>query len=360
MLLNTTALDCHAAVGATALPAGRDRVCDGILDAVGSTPLVRLSRFLDRADIELNVKVEALNPGGSAKDRPAKLMLQQAITDGIIDARTTVVESSSGNMGIGLAQACAYHGLRFICVVDPRAQPENLAIIRALGGEIDVVRRPSGGTFLTARLQRVRHLSRTLPNAFWPNQYASGSNPLAHYRGTIAEIDGALDGQFDVLFVATSSTGTARGCRDYLRDRGRDVEVVAVDSVNSILFDGSPGPRMIPGLGAGEEPPLACGQSFDRVMKVTDLQCVIGCRLAARREAMLVGGSAGGVLASILKLRKELAGKRCVAILHDSGTRYLQTIFDDAWVELTLGVSRKQLHGLVEDAESFCIDEVLP
>jgi cysteine synthase A len=324
-------------------------VADGVLDAVGQTPLIRLSRFLSVTDIELFAKLEACNPGGSAKDRPARTMIKRALRRGQIDQNTTVIESSSGNMGIGLAQACRYHGLRFICVVDARAQKENLKIIEALGGEIDLVTEPIQGDFLTARIARVCELLERIPNSHWTNQYGNRDNPLAHQRSTIREVDDALDGQFDVLFVATSSTGTVQGCREYLRLRNHPAEVVAVDAEGSVLFGGDAGTRLIPGLGAGKEPALAASQSFDGVARVSDLECVIGCRQLANREAMLVGGSAGGVLMAIDRMKCELAGKRCVAILHDSGTRYLDTVYDDEWVHRSLNCSPTDLQRFINE-----------
>jgi len=311
----------------------------GILDCIGRTPLVRLSRFLDESSLELFVKLESANPGGSAKDRPAAHMLTDALQQGVIDDRTTVIESSSGNMGIGLAQACRYHGLRFLCVVDPHAQAQNVAIIRALGGEVITVTEPIDGSFLSARITRVNELLEKTPNSFWPNQYANRCNPAAHELTTIREIDEATGGEFDYLFVATSSTGTAQGCRDYLRKRGRSTKVVVVDAYGSVLFGGTPGKRLVPGLGAGRLPELAEGQAFDEVLRVSDLDCVVGCRRAAEREAVLVGGSAGGVLEAVRSLQHELMGTRVVAILHDSGTRYLDTVFNDEWVTSSLGIS---------------------
>lgn len=310
----------------------RGQVADGILNAIGNTPLVRFGRYLDRDDVELFAKLEYGNPGGSAKDRPARQMLLAAIENGEIGPESTIIESSSGNMGIGLAQACRYHGLRLICVVDPNAQSQNVAIMQALGAQIERVTEPLDGDFLAARLARVCRLLETIPNSFWPNQYANSQNPMAHELGTIREIDEALDGELDFLFVATSSTGTAQGCRNYLRSRGRRTRVIAVDAVGSVLFGGKPGRRKIPGLGAGREPSLARNQTFDRVIRVTDLDCIVGCRRAANREAVLLGGSAGGVLETVRSLQDELAGKRCAAILHDSGTRYLDTVFNDDWV----------------------------
>lgn len=338
----------------TTAPAREDATgwADGVLELIGRTPLVRLRRYLDDPNVELFAKLEAFNPGGSAKDRPALRMLKRAWNSGRIDRRSTIVESSSGNMGIGLAQACGYYGLRFICVVDPHAQPQNIAIMRALGASIEQVEQPIDGSYLAARLERVRRLVAETPNAFWPNQYANRENPRSHRLGTIREIDRSLDGQLDYLFVATSSTGTAQGCRDYLREEGRRTVVVAVDAVGSVLFGGVPGDRQIPGLGAGREPQLARRQTFDQVHRVSDVDCVVGCRRAAQREAMLVGGSAGGVLEVVRSMQKELRGSRCAAILHDSGARYMDTVFNDDWVASALKVSPAELQRLVETERS--------
>ncbi|TWU46809.1 2,3-diaminopropionate biosynthesis protein SbnA [Rubripirellula reticaptiva] len=335
---------------------GYDCVASNVLDAIGNTPLIRFERFLANPSVELLVKLEAANPGGSAKDRPARFMLEEALRRGDLHRDSTVIESSSGNMGIGLAQACRYHGLKFICVVDPRAQQQNLEVIKAFGGKVVMVAEPLGGDFLAARIAKVCELLEHNANSFWPNQYANPDNPQSHYEGTIREIDEALHGNFDVLLVATSSTGTAQGCRDYLRARGREVRVVAVDAEGSVLFGGSAGPRHIPGLGAGKEPKLATGQRFDDVVRVSDLDCVVGCRRAAQREAVLVGGSAGGVLMTASRMQAELDGKRCVAILHDSGTRYLRTVFNDQWIEESLGCDPAALQTLINfdrDAQTF-------
>lgn len=321
---------------------------DGVLDCVGKTPLVRLRRYLDDRSVELFAKVEAGNPGGSAKDRPAKRMLQHAMQQGSLHDQSTVIESSSGNMGIGLAQACRFYGLRFICVVDPHAQPQNLAIMRALGADVQLVKEPLNGSYLAARLKRVRQLLETTEHSYWPNQYSNLQNPEAHSTGTIREIDLATGGDVDYVFVAASSTGTAQGCRDYLRKHRRRTKVIVVDAIGSVLFGGTLGPRMIPGLGAGHEPNLAKNQHFDGVHRVADLDCVIGCRRAAAREAMLFGGSAGGVLEVVRSMQTELRGKRCVAILHDSGTRYLDTVFCDRWIETKLGVDAKFLSDRIE------------
>lgn len=319
-------------------------IAENILDLIGNTPLLRLKRYLDDPSVTLFAKLEYANPGGSAKDRPALEMLRNAFRRGDLTSSSTVVESSSGNMGIGLAQACKYFGLPFVCVADRYAQAENLAIIKAFGGIVDTVEQATGGSYLAARLERVRSILKSNPLAYWPNQYANRNNPYAHKVGTMREIDNALGGAIDYLFVATSSTGTARGCRDYLRENGRTAQIICVDSTGSVLFGGALSKRNIPGLGAGVEPQLAQGQTFDDLVRVSDLDCVIGCRRAADREAILVGGSAGGVLESVRKMQRELSGKTCVVILHDSGTRYLSTVFCDSWVQETLGVGPDKLN----------------
>ncbi|WP_236621347.1 2,3-diaminopropionate biosynthesis protein SbnA [Rhodopirellula sallentina] len=312
---------------------------NGILRCVGNTPLVSLTRYLDEPSVELHAKLEAANPGGSAKDRPALQMLTHAFETGELSPGDTVVESSSGNMGIGLAQACRYHNLRFICVVDPHAQPQNVAIMKAYEADVVRVTEPHDGSFLAARLHRVQKILAKTPNSFWPNQYANRQNPIAHELGTIREILESTQGDFDYLFVATSSTGTAQGCRDYLRRLNHHAKVIAVDANGSVLFGGSPGKRLIPGIGAGHLPALAKDQTFDDVARVSDIDCVVGCRRASQREAILVGGSAGGVLEVVRAHQNRIRGKRIVAILHDSGTRYLDTVFSDQWVQSELGVT---------------------
>ena len=312
-----------------------------VLAAIGDTPLVALERLLpSRPDLALWGKLESSNPGGSAKDRPAARMLQDAVDRGLVAPGTTVIESSSGNMGVGLAQACRYHGLRLICVVDTRTHDTNVRMMRALGADVRVVTRPDAATgdLLTARLQLVADLLERTPGAFWPDQYANASNPAAHAAGTMREIDEALGGDLDYLFVATSTTGTLRGCRDYLRAHDRYTRVVAVDAVGSALFGGARAPRKLPGFGAGTETVLSAGANFDELVRVTDLECVAGCRRLVETEAILAGASSGGVASAVARLAPQIApGSRCALILADGGVGYLTTVYDDEWVRRELG-----------------------
>jgi N-(2-amino-2-carboxyethyl)-L-glutamate synthase len=313
---------------------------ESILSTVGNTPLIRLDKLFDGIGFRLYGKIEALNPGGSSKDRAALAIIESGLGSGAIGPGTVVVESSSGNMGIGLAQACRFHGLRFICVVDCKASPMNLRIMAAYGAEIDVVAEPDplSGELLQARLNRVQELLAVLPNAFWPNQYANPRNAAAHYRTTMAEVAAALDGWVDVLFVATSTCGTLRGCGEYVRDHHLGTRIIAVDALGSLIFGSQRAPRLLPGMGAGLRPALCDASLVDEVVHVTDAECVAGCRLLLRREAILAGGSSGGVVAAVSRLREGIPhGATCVAILPDRGDRYLDTIYDDDWVRKHLG-----------------------
>jgi 2,3-diaminopropionate biosynthesis protein SbnA len=331
-------------------------VCDGVLDAIGGTPLVRLRRYLPEAGFQLFAKLEALNPAGSIKDRPAKRILEHALSTGLLVPGGVVIESSSGNMGIGLAQVCRYHGLRFLCVVDPKTTLANLRVLRAYGAEIDLVSEPHAetGEFLQARIERVQELLHAIPGAFWPNQYANRKNSGSHYQTTMHEVATALGGKVDFLFVPTSTCGTLRGCSEYVRDRGLATRIVAVDSLGSLIFSDVRGPRMIPGLGAGLRPPLCDPSLVDECVHVSDVDCVVGCRRLMEREAIFAGGSSGGVLAAVASCAARIPdGSVVVALLPDRGERYLETLFSDDWVLSHFGEVRSLWHqGGSPEAES--------
>ena len=313
----------------------------GILSTIGNTPLVELDRIYPEFPGGIYAKLERFNPGGSIKDRTAVAMLRESIRSGtLVPGRSTVVESSSGNLAIGLAQVCRYHGIRFVCVVDAKTTEHNLALLGALGAEIVRVTEPDAATgeYLLQRLRRVRELVDSIPHAFWPNQYANLLNPRAHHE-TMREIVEALGAEPDYLLCATSTTGTLRGCAEYLREHGMATRVVAVDAVGSTLFsDGPARRRLIPGHGASVRPPLLDRELPARVVHVTDLDCVVACRRMSAREAMLVGGSSGATVAALGKLIPLIPpDSTCVLIQPDGGDRYLDTIYSDSWVHTHFG-----------------------
>ncbi|MEU2671687.1 2,3-diaminopropionate biosynthesis protein SbnA [Streptomyces sp. NPDC007164] len=313
----------------------------GILSTVGGTPLVELERLMPGFTSRVFAKVERFNPGGSVKDRSALNMVATKIRSGeLVPGRSTVIESSSGNLAIGLAQICGYYGLRLVCVVDTRTTRQNIAILRAYGAEVEIIGEPdpATGELLSARLHRVAELVATTPDAYWPDQYANPLNRRAH-ETTMGEIAEALDGKVDQLVVAAGTSGTLGGCAEYIRRHGLGTTVNAVDALGSVLFD-SPVDcaRLVPGHGASVAPKLLRRADADRVVHVGDLDCVVGCRTLVRREAILAGGSSGAVVAALTRLASGIPpGSNVVIVLPDGGDRYLDTIYDDTWVQRHFG-----------------------
>lgn len=313
-----------------------------MLEAIGDTPMVRLARLFDESKLEVYAKLEALNPGGSIKDRAAYNILTHALAAGAISHDSTIVESSSGNFAIGLAQVCAYLGLRLVCVVDIKTTALNISIIEAYGARVDLVSKPDpeSGEYLVARLKRVRQILDSVPSGFWPNQYANAHNSGAHYGSTMPEIAAALGKDIDFVVLATSTCGTLRGCADYIHDQGMKTKVVAVDAMGSVIFGRPSGKRLLPGHGAGIVPTLFKPDLADIVVHVSDLDCVLGCRRLVQQEAILAGASSGGIVSAIERLAGDgimLPGQRVAAILADRGERYLDTVYSDAWVQEKLG-----------------------
>lgn len=341
----------------SAVPAARPR--SGILSTIGHTPLIRLSRLLPGAPVEIYAKLEGHNPGGSMKDRPALRMVREAMKAGLVNRRSVLVESSSGNLAIGLAQVCAALELRLIVVVDPKVTQANLKILRAYGAVIDMVSipDPETGEYLAARRKRVQHLVNTVPGAHNLNQYANPDNPQAHREGTAAEILDALGNQLDWLLVSVSTCGSLKGAREAIKDRNLGTQIMAVDAAGSVIF-GERGTRLLPGHGAGTVPEHMASGLADNHALVTDAQCVAGCRWLVQREALLAGASSGGIVAILHRLQGQWpAGTRVAAILPDRGERYLDTVYDDAWCERHFGsvpqLARPQAQRHSEDSSSI-------
>lgn len=317
----------------------RRQVLPSVLESIGDTPLVELRKLLPGLGSRVFAKLERFNPSGSIKDRTADSMVRAALRSGeLVPGKSVVVESSSGNLAIGLAQICRYHDLRFICVVDSNTTRRNLAILDAFQAEVEVVTEPDAvGGLLGARQRRVRELAATIPNVYWPNQYANPMNPAAH-RETMREIDETLQGDVDYLFVSVSTFGTLRGCVDYIRERGLKTTVVGVDAVGSVIFGRPAAPRLLPGHGASVRPPLADPALADDVVHVSDLESVAACRRLLLAEAILAGGSSGATVAALEKFAGRIrTGSNVALIFPDGGDRYVDTVYSDAWVRRTFG-----------------------
>ncbi|KOF02308.1 cysteine synthase [Roseivirga seohaensis subsp. aquiponti] len=305
---------------------------NSILETIGDTPIVKLNRLFN-SHKNVFAKMEGHNPGGSIKDRTAIQLLEHAFCTGELKEGDHVIESSSGNMAIGLAQACLYYGLSLTVVVDTMANKHTLKILKAYGANIDMVKEPAPlGGFLTARLNRVQALVDKTHNSFWPNQYGNPQNPLAH-KQTMKEILDALDGKLDYMFAATSTCGTLMGCANYILDNNLDTKIIAVDAVGSVIFGDTPQERKIPGHGAGRPSTFLCKSIVDDVIHVSDADCVDGCRNLLNKEAILCGGSSGAVVSAVGRYLTQIPTEaNCAMILCDRGERYLDTIYNDEWV----------------------------
>ncbi|MFD6792585.1 MULTISPECIES: 2,3-diaminopropionate biosynthesis protein SbnA [Prauserella salsuginis group] len=299
-------------------------------DLVVDDVYVNLRPFLGR---ELYLKCENFNFAGSVKLKAARSMLDEAERSGRITPDSVIVESSSGNLGIALAILAASRGYRFVCVIDPRANPGVHRLVESMGGEVVVVTQlDETGGYLGSRMRAVQELCEVSPNYVWLNQYANDENWRAHYRHTAP----ALIRQFpsvDYVFIGAGTTGTLMGCARYMRDHEHKAKVIAVDSIGSVTFGSAPGPRFLPGLGASRRPELVDESMVDEVIMQDERGAVQMCYRLAER-GFLFGGSTGTVLSAAERYLKDIPDDvTAVAISPDLGDRYLDTLYDRSWVE---------------------------
>jgi cysteine synthase A len=291
---------------------------------VGRTPMVRLTRVApEAAEVELYAKLEAINPGGSVKDRIGVSMIEAAEGQGrIAPGRTTVVEATSGNTGIALAFVCAARGYDLVLTLPQGMSREREALLRLYGAEVRVTESLGG---MNEAVDAARELARD-EDVFLPDQFSNPANPEIHRRTTAPEILDALDGQVDVFVAGVGTGGTITGVGEVLKQRNPDVHVVAVEPAASpVLAGGAPGPHKIQGIGAGFVPAILNLEVVDEIIAVEDEDAIGAARAVAQREGVLAGVSAGAALHATLELarRPECRGKRIVAVFPDSGERYV-------------------------------------
>lgn len=317
---------------------------------VGRTPLAPLTHLFRRRDVKVVAKLENRNPTGSAKDRSALGIVKEAWSSGRLRPGSVVVESSSGNLAMAAARLGALLGFRFECVVDPRANERTISAIEAYGARVHRVIEPDPetGDWLVARLTRVRELVEATPGAITFDQYSNLASIRAHADGTMREIVDEV-GPPDALYVATSTTGTIGGCLRVVSEERLATRVVAVDAEGSVLFGGTRGTRMLSGYGAGFVPPLAQHCNPSKVVRIDDLGAVVAARALALTEGVLAGASTGAVMAALLGDLESLhTGSTVVAIVHDGGMPYLDTVYDDDWVCRTFGISPAELRRKID------------
>ncbi|MCX5107387.1 2,3-diaminopropionate biosynthesis protein SbnA [Streptomyces sp. NBC_00378] len=282
----------------------------------------------------LFLKCEGFNFAGSIKLKAATAMVEAAERDGILTPESILVESSSGNLGVALSVIAASKGYRFLCVTDSRGNLSNRMMMEALGSKVHVLAEPRADSgFLGARLDYLRALCASDDRYVWLSQYTNPNNWKAHYRTTAPAVARQFP-RLDVLFVGAGTTGTLMGCARYFRRWHRPVRIIAVDSVGSVSFGGSPGPRMIPGLGMSMRPPLLDESYVDEVILVEEADTIRACHRLARR-GFLFGGSTGTVISGATDwlARHDASELTAVAVSPDLGERYLDTIYQTNWLE---------------------------
>lgn len=307
-------------------------IVDDPLTLSFSNVFLRLHGILPATPVAL--KLEGFCVTGSIKLKTARAMIADVEARGLATPGVhTLVESSSGNLGVALAMVCRRRGYRFSCITDPNVSPANLRAMRAYGADVVVIDRPdANGGYLQARIDYIKDLLASSPTNVWLNQHGCAANPVAHYDTTAREILAEFP-RPDYVFCGTGSTGTMMGCVRRFREDSPTTRVIAVDPVGSVSFRTPAARRMIPGIGSSCRPAiLEDGMAHD-VIHVSEPAAVSMCYEVALEHGLLVGGSTGSVLAAVRRLADRIEpGATVVALSPDFGEKYLDTIYDRDWV----------------------------
>ena len=327
------------------LATGTATIKDSILDAIGDTPLVRLSRIGAGLTPQLVAKVESLNPGGSIKDRVAVALIEAAERDGRLRPGGTIVEPTSGNTGTGLAIAARLKGYRVIAVMPDKMSKEKIDLLRAYGAEVVIAPTDVPADSPQSYYRVADRLTEEIPGAFQPNQYFNPANPQAHYESTGPEIWEQTGGRITHLVVGVGTGGTVTGTARYLRERNPDLVVIGADPEGSI-YSGSEEdmhPYLVEGVGEDFWPETFDRGSVDRWVTVSDKDAFLTTRRLAMTEGILAGGSGGLAVHAALAAAAEIDDPeaRMVVILPDGGRSSLSKVYNDTWL---------QQHGMLERA----------
>lgn len=297
-----------------------------LTELIGHTPLLALTGYCRENGLNATIaaKLEAFNPAGSVKDRTACAMLDAAEASGALKPGGTIIEPTSGNTGIGLAWVAAARGYRTLIVMPDSMSPERRALIRAYGAELVLT---DGALGMKGAIARAQELHEQIAGSLIPDQFSNPANPAVHRRTTGPEIWEDTDGKVDIFVAGVGTGGTLTGVAEYLKAQNPAVRVVAVEpSKSAVLEGGAPGPHGLQGIGAGFVPDTLNTAVYDEVIPVTDEEAFAARRALVRLDGVLAGVSSGAALhaATVLARREENAGKLIVALLPDTGERYLQ------------------------------------
>lgn len=298
-----------------------------ITDLIGHTPLMELENTEKANSLEATVlaKLEYFNPAGSVKDRIAKAMVDDAEAKGLLKPGSVIIEPTSGNTGIGLASVAAARGYRLIIAMPETMSVERRNLMKAYGAELVLT---DGAKGMTGAIEKAEELAKEIPDSFIPSQFSNPANPAAHEKTTGVEIWEDTDGKVDIFVAGVGTGGTISGVGKYLKSKNPNVKVVAVEPKSSpVLSEGKAGPHKIQGIGAGFVPETLDTKIYDEIIAVENEDAFETGRAIARTEGVLVGISSGAAVWAAIQLAKrpENKGKTIVALLPDTGERYLST-----------------------------------
>jgi len=295
-----------------------------ITDLIGNTPLVKINKLND-SEATVYVKLESFNPLHSVKDRIAFSMIEAAEKDGKLKADTVIIEPTSGNTGIGLAYVAAVKGYRIILTMPETMSIERRKLLKALGAELELT---EGAKGMKGAIAKAEELAKATPNSFVPQQFNNPANPAIHEKTTGPEIWNDTEGKVDILIDGVGTGGTLAGAGKFLKSKKPEIKIIAVEPAASpVLSGGQPGPHKIQGIGAGFQPQVYNPSIIDEIYKTDEVKAGTVARRLAKEEGIIAGISSGSVLEAALTVAKrpESKGKTIVAILPDTGERYLST-----------------------------------
>ena len=303
------------------------KVYDKVTDLIGGTPLLKLTNYIKNNELDATIlaKLELFNPAGSVKDRVARAMIDDAEQKGVLKPDSVIIEPTSGNTGIGLASVAAARGYKIILTMPETMSVERRNLLKAYGAEIVLT---EGAKGMKGAIEKANELAAQTANSFIPSQFTNQANPTAHFNTTGPEIWADTDGKVDIFVAGVGTGGTVSGVGEYLKKQNPNVKVVAVEPAGSpVLSKGTPGPHKIQGIGAGFVPDTLNTEVYDEIITVENEDAFATGRELARKEGVLVGISSGAAVfaATVLAKRPENKGKTIVALLPDTGERYLST-----------------------------------